>query len=72
MLSASRSNDGRNNLLTPEQTAARLGVRTTTLATWRSRGNGPKFIKIGQGPIGRIRYRNADIEDWLASNMQGM
>lgn len=32
-------------------------VTCATLATWRSRGHGPKFVKVG----GRVLYRLADV-----------
>jgi excisionase family DNA binding protein len=52
-------------LLTPEDTANFLGIRTHTLATWRCTGRyGLPFIKIGRA----IRYRRADVEAWLAAN----
>jgi predicted DNA-binding transcriptional regulator AlpA len=34
-----------------------------TLAEWRSRGIGPKYLKIGR----HVRYRWSDVLDWLAS-----
>lgn len=39
-------------LLTPEQMAAKLGVAIKTLANMRSKGTGPKFVKVG----GAVRY----------------
>jgi hypothetical protein len=52
--------------LTSSQLVARwLGqVTSATLATWRSRGNGPKFVKVG----GRVLYRLADVAAWEAKN----
>lgn len=42
-----------------------LGVAVSTLNTWRSRGTGPKFHRIG----GRIRYFKADLQAWLTEQM---
>lgn len=42
-----------------------LGVAPSTLNTWRSRGTGPKFHRIG----GRIRYFKADLQAWLEEQM---
>ena len=39
-------------------------VTKATLATWRSRNNGPAFVKIG----GRVLYRREDIESYEAKN----
>lgn len=57
------------DFLTVDQLAHRwLGqVSKATLATWRSRGNGPKFLKVG----GRVLYRLADITAWESKNTRG-
>lgn len=34
-----------------------------TLAKWRTRGEGPAFVKVGRSVI----YRGADLNDWLRS-----
>jgi hypothetical protein len=34
-----------------------------TLATWRSKGKGPKFVKIGRA----VFYRASAIREWLAA-----
>jgi hypothetical protein len=46
---------------TQEEAAAILGVKPTTLAMWRHRGKGPRYIKIGRSCF----YRERDIETWL-------
>ena len=39
-----------------------LNLKTPgTLANWRTRGQGPAYIKVG----GSIRYRMEDLERWL-------
>ncbi|MBM3116061.1 helix-turn-helix domain-containing protein [Jeongeupia naejangsanensis] len=40
-----------------------LRVTETTLATWRSRGGGPAYIKRG----GRVLYRLADLQAFMAT-----
>jgi hypothetical protein len=51
-------------LLNPAQTAAMLGVRENTLASWRAkRRYGLKYVRIG----GRIAYRSSDVEDFILS-----
>ncbi|NMQ20987.1 DNA-binding protein [Candidatus Competibacter phosphatis] len=49
-------------LLTPEQTAANLGVSEKTLNVWRCTGrvNLP-YVKVGA----RVRYRSADVEAFI-------
>lgn len=43
-----------------------LGVKTSTLATWRSSGRyGLPFIKVG----GAVRYRIADLAAFLAGSI---
>jgi predicted DNA-binding transcriptional regulator AlpA len=46
---------------TQEQAAAVLGVKPTTLASWRSQGRGPRYIKIGRSCF----YLERDIESWI-------
>ena len=53
-------------LLDTSAAAAFLGLRKATLETWRWRGQGPKFLKVG----GRVRYRLADVDEWLASRQR--
>jgi hypothetical protein len=46
--------------LSASSAAAYLGRSVSTLASWRSRGCGPPFVKQGQ-----IIYYLADLENWL-------
>jgi len=42
--------------------AAKLtGVPVCTLATWRSRGGGPRFLKLGKS----VRYRRRSLFEWM-------
>ncbi|MDO9076660.1 MAG: helix-turn-helix domain-containing protein [Brevundimonas sp.] len=50
-------------LLSTTDVARRLGVAEITLRKWRIYGAGPRFIRCGAN----VRYREADLEDWLAS-----
>lgn len=45
--------------------AMRLGLSIQALANYRLRGKGPKFIRIGR----TIRYREADIREWLTAGL---
>lgn len=40
-----------------------LDCEQKTLQSWRSRGGGPPFVKIGR----LVRYRGSDIKHWIAS-----
>lgn len=52
--------DGR---LTTKGAAAYLGLSVNTLANMRSKGTGPRFIRMG-----RIFYYQSDLEDWIGAN----
>jgi len=50
--------------LSQEETAEMLGVRTSTLASWRSSGKyGLKYIKIGK----KITYMKKDVKEFIES-----
>jgi excisionase family DNA binding protein len=49
--------------LTEQQAAKRLGVKKGTLTNWRSRGEGPAYVKVGKFP----RYTSEAIEEYLRS-----
>lgn len=51
----------RDELLDPDELAALLGVRPSTVRSWRSRGMGPRYVRIGGG----YRYRRIDIDAYL-------
>ncbi|MBS6364029.1 MAG: helix-turn-helix domain-containing protein [Actinomycetaceae bacterium] len=50
--------------LSADEAAQALGVNTKTLANWRSRGLGPRFVRTGDAGS-RVLYRVRDIEQWL-------
>lgn len=52
------------DVLTPAEAAAYIGVGARTLQSWRSKGQGPRFVRIGFGQ-GRIRYLQAELDAWL-------
>ncbi len=53
-------------LLRPPETADLLHVSLKTLATWRLRGFGPAFIKVGH----RIAYRPQDLQQFIEQNVR--
>jgi excisionase family DNA binding protein len=55
-------------LLTPEQAAEHLGLKVQTLAVWRStRRYALRYVKVGR----LVRYRQADLDHWLAARTVG-
>lgn len=52
--------------MTPRELAKRWrgSISIATLTSWRSRGGGPAFTKIG----GRVLYALADVEAWEKRN----
>lgn len=55
------------DLMTPEQVATALDLRTKTLAAWRSnRRRDLPWYRIGN----RIRYHRQDVIAWLESRRQ--
>lgn len=53
-----------SGLLTPEATAALLGLDVRTLNNWRYRGVGPVFIRLG----GKIRYSMLDLNTYVCES----
>jgi len=49
----------------PTELAEQIGVTESTLATWRCRNKGPRFVRIA----GRIHYMRADVEAWIAEQV---
>jgi hypothetical protein len=54
------------DLMTTEQAARYLGVSAKSLHTWRCEGTGPVYSQ--HVARGLVRYRRADIDEWLAAN----
>jgi len=38
-----------------------LRITTKTAEAWRSRGGGPRYVKVGA----LVRYRKSDIAEWI-------
>jgi hypothetical protein len=55
-------------LMTPDQVADLLMVSPRTLAGWRLRGQGPKFVRLGNKGREMIRYRSSVILSWIESH----
>jgi hypothetical protein len=50
-------------LLSAAVAAERLGVAKQTLAIWRVRGVGPRYVKVGA----RVLYAPDDVDAWIDS-----
>jgi excisionase family DNA binding protein len=50
-------------LMTEHEVAQRLHVSVASIRRWRIEKRGPLFIKVGS----LVRYRQEDVEAWLAS-----
>ncbi|HQS46935.1 MAG: hypothetical protein B7Y12_03880 [Rhizobiales bacterium 24-66-13] len=50
-------------LLDPIEAGRRLSVSPVTLASWRCRGKGPSYVKIG----GKVLYRAADLDAFVSA-----
>jgi len=53
-----------NGYLTPNQAAEYIGLSTSTLAKMRHRGDGPRYMKVGN----RVRYAVADLDAFMANH----
>jgi predicted site-specific integrase-resolvase len=51
--------------LTSDEVAQLLRVRPATMAQWRWRGRGPAFVKLADGPAGKVRYERREVERWM-------
>jgi predicted DNA-binding transcriptional regulator AlpA len=56
---------GLPRMLTTAQVAEALGVDSSTLSRWRSRGVGPRVYWLGKASP---RYREQDVLEWLERN----
>jgi hypothetical protein len=54
------------NLLTEHEVAPLLRVSPATLRSWRCRGIGPNYIKMGRGTKSPVRYNRVDLEQFVA------
>ena len=48
-------------LLDTDRAARYLAVQKKTMCNWRTRGDGPPFLRIGRS----VRYSPADLDAWL-------
>ncbi len=58
-----------NEYLTTQQAAEYTGISRSQLAKLRCNGRGCKYIRIGSPTKAIIRYRRADLDQWLEQNL---
>ena len=59
------TNSQPEHLLTAAQAADFLNISIRSLQSWRVRGGGPAFLKLGRS----VRYRYAELQTWLDANI---
>lgn len=52
---------GPQEFVSPEGLAALLALPVATVYGWRTKGVGPRGIKVGR----HVRYRRSDVDAWL-------
>ncbi|NGN83168.1 helix-turn-helix domain-containing protein [Arthrobacter silviterrae] len=52
-------------LVSVEEVAERLGIKVHTLYLWRTKGKGPRAVRVGK----YLRYRWMDVLAWEESQM---
>lgn len=57
-----------SDLLDEKEAAAIYVMTVSTLRNWRSKGEGPRFLKVGKRAV---RYRRADLEAFIAAGAGG-
>ncbi len=62
---ASRGNLYSDRLLSPEEAALRLNVSAHTLASWRCKGCGPRWLRVGPKRVG---YMADDLSAFLKAS----
>jgi excisionase family DNA binding protein len=51
----------RNQAMTEQEVAQRLGLSTATLRAWRLKRKGPRYVRFGRA----VRYLPADIDEFI-------
>lgn len=59
------TNDHTAQLLTEAQAADFLNISVRSLQSWRVRGGGPAYLKLGRS----VRYRYRELQTWLDANL---
>jgi excisionase family DNA binding protein len=59
-LKQSVASASQKRILTDVEVAERLGVSRFTVRSWRLKGVGPRFLKMGRA----VRYRSQDVDEY--------
>ena len=59
-LKHSFASSAQNRILTDVEVAERLGLSRFTVRSWRLKGVGPRFLKMGRA----VRYRAQDLDEY--------
>jgi predicted DNA-binding transcriptional regulator AlpA len=54
------TSSSQNRILTDVEVAERRGVSRFTVRSWRLKGVGPRFLKMGRA----VRYRSEDVDEY--------
>jgi hypothetical protein len=57
-------------LLSDSEAARQLAVSASTLRSWRCRGIGPSYVKMGHGKKSPVRYTASDIDQFICQCRQ--
>lgn len=50
-----------DQLMTTEEVSAYLTVPVTTIYQWRTRGSGPRAVRVGR----HLRFRRSEVDAWV-------
>lgn len=62
--------DNPNRVLDTPQAATFLTFSKSWLDKARLRGDGPPFVRLGEGPSARVGYRLCDLQAWLETRVR--
>jgi predicted DNA-binding transcriptional regulator AlpA len=58
----------KHKYLTPEQVAEKLGISEGTLANWRAKDMGPRWIKVS----GKVMYKSEAVSTYIGNHASSM
>lgn len=59
-----------SRMLTDVAAAELLGVSPATMRSWRCRGTGPSYLKLGRGIRAAVRYDRHDLDRFIDQSRQ--
>lgn len=64
-----QTNETNDSLILEREVSKLLTVSVKTLQAWRVYGNGPAFLKLGNGLRAPVRYRRSDVLKFLEDSL---